>query len=209
MNIDEFAKFYRPLHSEIQIEYAVTARNGLTTYGMFKQTLRELIPRYAAFAGVAKKYKRRKTIGPLELIHLAAAARELLHFYKLAIALKQKLVDLDAQSLEQYEVELWYATTKYHAAVDTISEGRVSKQRIHDALCLPIPLRKQLLEEFNDQEALGNWVEAYDFEVPNTEHVQIDDPKLMKLIHDTFNPQQYKELIGSPNPHSLHLLANT
>lgn len=53
----ELLELHRPYHSELQIDHFITARAGLTTWGMFVQALRELNSRLEGMKSLASERK--------------------------------------------------------------------------------------------------------------------------------------------------------
>ncbi|TLN17639.1 hypothetical protein FDZ71_06235 [bacterium] len=174
-------------HSEFQQDYLITARAGGTTYGMYKQALRELFKRKR---GLEELYSEKELllIDIDELETLSAGAgfenrrnavrlkqkrghlydmdkniqdteREFKRFYQQAAALKAVIGDLTDEKRKALDEDMWRYKLKEMAAIDWIAHGRLGNVTVEMLMAMPIATRKSLLAEIKNHNALIDWYE--------------------------------------------------
>ncbi|MFN9372813.1 MAG: hypothetical protein ACK6D3_13105 [Planctomycetaceae bacterium] len=198
-------------HSEFQIRNLIVARNGGTFYGAYKQAIRELWNRLSgigselALLGVMKKQTSKNgnnkndctSAHQLAILFesiptLKDTIREIAILYNLASWLKTRLGDLNHQSKQLLESELWIYRVKCAVAVDFLSIGRLSQPTIELLHALPIELRQSILDILmcpESQEFLIQWYLTDYLNLPtiDTGDLQAISGKLIDEICDSPN----------------------
>ena len=166
---------HQSAHSNLQMDYFITARSGGTPYGMYKQALRELASRYGTlqglyldreaasldmegckgrFAVTARKRRLRAierqklqlTIDGLDH-KIAETEREMTRFQLQATLLKRQVGDLTPDKRETMDQDMWAYKMKCMAATDYMITGRLGKGVIELLQCVPTEFRKQIAAE--------------------------------------------------------------
>jgi len=164
--LNELLKDYNPKHSRYQISNYIIALNGRTTYGQYKQVLRELFPRVnnitqaiaeiniieqeieiakePSFENFGNKYKIEKIKQDRKHVqlkqqkdHLRIQLNEFKEFYSIALQLKDKLGELTEERKEELEKEYWVTTFKERIALELACNGMVSQHTLETILAMP------------------------------------------------------------------------
>ncbi len=163
-------------HSEFQQDYIITARSGMTEYGQYKQSLRELHRRYRGLKsqfiererklvdieeaeeilnGSIEDYdmrRRRLDLAEkkmqLEEIDLSIhhTRREFVRFYQQAIALKAKIGELTPTKRKELDMHMWEERFKRQCAIDFVSNGRLLNTTIESINSCPPMMRQRILK---------------------------------------------------------------
>jgi len=185
MPLKDLLIHHNKYHDSFVIENFITARAGLTDYGMFKQAIRELYKRFRGLQGVycqrdnlhldlererekqiSDNYKNRKRMirirekmYALEVTQRAIkdTETEFCHFYNQASQLYEKVKPLTQKRIKEFEENFWYTYTKMEAAKDYLSESHISSGTIEQILSLPLSMRAELLEECKNADAITDW----------------------------------------------------
>ena len=185
----ELLKDHESGMSKFQDDYFVTMRNGGTLYGQYKQALRELYKRYRGLreqifgrrrleieisqaTDNAKNFRskydqqmaavdRDEKIAQREEADrlLADTKREFINFYSQAVAYKEYLGELTPERCEQLEREMWEFKCKEFAAVDIITQGRITSGTLDLLRSFPYKMNRRVLTEIKNHEQLILWYE--------------------------------------------------
>lgn len=211
MSIRQLIADHRPFHCEFQIDALIIARAGGTAFGAYLQSVRELWKR---LRGLIDAYLQEVAIGfelerltrvcdestvnddlrriqqaaALEEIRLTRAdtEREFLRFYGQAAALKEHLGELTPERRRQLDEDLWEHRLKCHAAVDFLSQGRLSAGTVEFLQACPIAMRRRVAALVLNPERhseLVDWYLNYDPELPAP--LEIDRRELPRLLAGT------------------------
>ena len=200
MDLKELLNDHQMYHSQFQQDYFITARAGGTKYGMYKQALRELYKRYRGLKGLyadkallqvdideldasenenvfeerRNEINKAKKIMYMEEIdkNIFDTEREFERFYKQAATLKNSLGNIDENKRNKYDIDMWKYKLKEMAALDYISNGRLSKATIELVFTLPFAMRTQTLAIIKNSKTLLDWYER------RTTTVRIDDSSI-------------------------------
>ncbi|MBU1066960.1 hypothetical protein KKE60_04200 [Patescibacteria group bacterium] len=175
--LNELLADHQTGHSEFQDDNFITIRAGGTTYGQYKQALRELYRRIRGlreltcdreklgveikratsivvsskdpFDGqLAEIETRRKTMQLEEADRVIEnTRREAIRFYQQACALKDELGDLTPKMRVQLEHELWMHKAREKIAIDFMTVGKMTTGTIEMVCSMPANLKAVLLAE--------------------------------------------------------------
>lgn len=187
MNLNELFKDHQLYHSEFQQDYLITTRAGGTTYGMYKQALRELYKRYRGLkqlygekellqvdidelevSKADNEFEQRKNdikhaqkVMQMEEMdkNIEETEREFKRFYQQAVTLKQQIGELTEEKRNALDRDMWEYRLKETAAIDYISQGRLLNTTVENIMSLPIEWRHRVLEEVKDHTKLIDWYE--------------------------------------------------
>jgi hypothetical protein len=164
-------------HSDLQMDCFITASNGGTHYGQYKQALRELYSRYDSLKGLyaerelagididefsqppnaadtefdERRRKVKLTQARMKLDSLARSIadseREFRRFYAQCVALKKIVGELTPERRNELDREFWLHRLKSLAAIDVLSHGRVGPNVLTLAHSLPAAMRQDLWSE--------------------------------------------------------------
>lgn len=182
--ISDNVLFHTRLQSEL---FIVNAAGCGSAWGMYRQACREVVSRIRP---LVECYQRTPSEVPvllaLEEAEIAEREKEFMVFYHKAMALKP-VVD-SYLSPEDAELTYWISKFKRQAAIDLISQGRVSPGTIEAILNLPTEARQNLLEA-----------------VLNKPHEVMEQVTNEVLIYPELDPKsmicqgQVRELVCSPS----------
>jgi len=170
-------------HSDFQMDYFITGKGGPTTYGMYRQALRELVARHKALKrleikrqmieldidqlqqqsdGCPIKQRRRDLEIQLKRLELEdiltsihTTRRELDRFYTQAVALKERLGDIDDTRRHELEREMWVERAKLLAIIDLATAGRLSPASYEMIIALPPADRTSIVKFLTDKNAVA------------------------------------------------------
>jgi DNA repair ATPase RecN len=152
------------------MDHFITIRAGGTTYGQYKQALRELVKRYKALKTLyierelllldITELEERKTDERRSELELARermkmedidatirdTTREFRRFYMQADSLKKELPQLNEATRARLDEEMWEHQIKKMAAIESLTAGRVGPKTVEMIQCLPAKLRAKLFE---------------------------------------------------------------
>jgi len=190
ITLQELFKDHQLNHSQLQQDYFITAKSGGTTYGMYKQALRELHKRYRGLKQLYAEKKllqvdidelmekesdnkfeeRRNEIKFTQKImsmeemdkNISETEREFKRFYQQAVTLKQQIGELTDEKRHKLDTDMWEHHFKEQIAIDFICNGRLKPGTVENIMCLPIKQRKKLLYFIRpeNQEELISWYET-------------------------------------------------
>lgn len=172
-------------HSDLQMDCFITAKEGGTPYGQYRQALRELHKRYG---GLKELYTERE-LAAIDLDELsqeskpsdtefderrrkvraaqarmkldglartvADSEREFRRFYAQAMALKKTVGELTPGRRRELDLKFWLHRLKTLAALDVLAQGRVGPSVIALWHCLPAELRRSLWAEIQPGREAG------------------------------------------------------
>lgn len=174
---------YRPFHSAHQIDHYIVARSGGTSYGMYKQSVRELRSRWQSLCtqyiereelsrktGHASDLERARHAIQVEALEaqIRDTEREFRRFYAHAEKLKRHLGDLTEERIEALEAEHWMHKLKQQAAIDMLTSGRVQRDTIELLMALDPAARAPIMDLLSTPTGhveLTTWLRAYKPEV--------------------------------------------
>jgi hypothetical protein len=170
MNLETLFADHQLHHSDLQLDYFITARSGGTPYGCYKQSLRELWKRFRGLSGMyaqrallaeqvahletlktKQERKRRRLLAAkrLQMIELAKSIedteREFLRFYGQAAALKPVIGELTPELRAELDRDMWIHQLRCMVALDIISQGRMRRVTAELIQSLPVDARRELL----------------------------------------------------------------
>ncbi len=157
--LDSLLKDHRRFHSPFQIRHFLIGRAG-TPWGQYQQCLREIHTRRLA----DREDQKRQNEAWFEDRNDIGAARdersiELDIFVKVALELRAQIIaehgELTPETIDRLDADLWMHRLRISAATDLFRFGSVSSETIELMLSCPIEMRKDLLDEVqNDKEGL-------------------------------------------------------
>jgi len=183
--IKELLDDHQMYHSDFQMDVLITTRSGGTTYGQYKQALRELFKRYRGLVSlyreskiqeidiqdlksqgelstpegakakvevdvkIASRYEREKSISDTE--------REFIRFYLQCNKLKSLVGHLDPKKRAILDRDLWIYNIRCKAAIELMSQGRVSQNTIEFMASLPREEKVKLLLEVRKPDNMVKW----------------------------------------------------
>lgn len=205
LSVTDLAQFYRPgSGSIVQIENLVVGKSGITTYGQFKQCLRELFPRWTSLSSLKVPFENVRAEASA-----VTSAMELVHYYKLAVLLYEKLPKpLTADVIEYLECELLVAQIRYRAAIDYFTFDKLSQGTVEAAFALPLTVRHVLLSDLQNKVKTVEYAMFMDFDIPDTSNLQLSATQLKELIYDAFDSQLYERIAVSQDSYAIDLLEN-
>lgn len=152
-------KHHRRFHSPFQIRHFIVGRAG-TAWGQYQQCLREIHTRRMS---TVDDIKRMRNSIEEERTEIALAIKErcdeLDIFIELAKNLSDQIIaehgELTPETIDRLDADLWMHRLRISAATDLFRFGSVSSETIELMLSCPIEMRKDLLDEVqNDKEGL-------------------------------------------------------
>jgi hypothetical protein len=183
MDIYELLKDHKGGMTEFQHDRFVTGMAG-TPYGQYRQALRELNSRFDGLRDGyceleslqvdidEQQYiidnsdnefdRRRAEITYKQKMFLLESRKraitekedDALSFYRQAVQLKEQVGDINSDNQEQFNEEYWEHKIKKMAALDLMTNGRLSRSTIETSLALKGDLRKRVLESFDNPDDL-------------------------------------------------------
>lgn len=147
--------------------FIVRRAGGVTLYGQYKQSLRELYKRVRGIREIVcdleiakldlaelKETDNRRSqveawrkIGQIEEIerNRDETMRELTHFYQISSALKAEIGELTDEKRDKLEHEMWEKKLLMMAHSDYVSHGRLDSDTLEFALSLDETMREKVL----------------------------------------------------------------
>jgi hypothetical protein len=186
MTIDDLMEDLEQHHSTLQMDHFITASTGMTLYGCYRQSLRELFSRRAALRDSewqvrkwqrkveqAKSPEKREYLEAqlVDINHeLGELRREFERFEMQARALRAALEDegysfpLSKEDKDKLGREMWVVIIKAAIAVDIMTTGRPGAQVLEKFRCLPAAMKQELWPalQIENKEWLMNWFLNYD-----------------------------------------------
>jgi len=211
---DDLMDDYQMYHSQFQQDYFITARAGLTEYGMYKQALREVYSRYKTLKDIyfnrdsilvdidEQKYisensedefeRRRAEIEYKRIIfsmsevdlNIKETEKEFKRFVEQAMYFKNKFGKLTDEDKKRLDEEMWFAKIREMCVVDLITTGRLKNTTYEIIIALPSVTKNKILAEIKTEK--DKLVEWYE----NREDIIVSEelPKLdlskLKLLGD-------------------------
>lgn len=222
-NLERLLTDHQTGMSDFQDDYLVTARAGGTTYGQYKQSLRELYKRFRGLRELVygengqkladievRKLEKKLQAEDLDdldreeleiqLKHKYLIAeegeravndtyREFIRFYQQAEILKEKVGELTPIRRRELETEMWVYRVKEMAAIDYLTQGRLSSRTIEFVSVLPKEIRPGMhdliFNQDNHNKLINDYVHREDiYELPfeEMEIKKIEMSDVEKLI---------------------------
>ena len=183
--------------TEFQHDRFVTGMAG-TPYGQYRQALRELNARFDGLRDAyceleslqvdidEQQYiidnsdnefdRRRAEITYKQKMFLLESRKraitekedDALSFYRQAVQLKEQVGNINSDNQEQFNEEYWEHKIKKMAALDLMTNGRLSRSTIETSLALKGDLRKRVLESFDNPDDL---VEEIQYQTEKQTHL--------------------------------------
>lgn len=210
-NLENLLTDHQTGMSDFQDDYLVTARAGGTTYGQYKQSLRELYKRFRGLRELVygengqklsdievrkleKKLQAEDLDGldreelEIQLKHKYLIAeegeravkdtyREFIRFYQQAELLKEKVGELTPIRRRELETEMWVYRVKEMAAIDYLTQGRLSTRSIEFVSVLPEAVRSDIynliFNQDNHDQLINDYVNRKDIYVLPFEDMEI------------------------------------
>jgi hypothetical protein len=210
MYIYELLKDHKGGMTEFQHDRFVTGMAG-TPYGQYRQSLRELNSRFDGLRDGyceleslqvdidEQQYiidnsdnefdRRRAEITYKQKMFLLESRKraitekedDALSFYRQAVQLKEQVGNINSDNQEQFNEEYWEHKIKKMAALDLMTNGRLSRSTIETSLALKGDLRKRVLESFDNPDDL---VEEIQYQTEKQTHL-INGKKMPMLDFKT------------------------
>lgn len=89
--------------------------------------------------------------------------REFKRFYNQAASLKEKIGDLTEEKRRELDKDMWEFKLKEMAALDIMTQGRLSKSTIEFMNSLEVEDRKKLIGVLNAPQSLAAWYQNIDY----------------------------------------------
>ena len=163
------ANDYSEAHSAFQIDHFIVGESGETLYGMYQQTLRELLAR---LQGARSE--------PMSIGHRTECAR----FLAIAITIKQQLGEISPERREKLDRDMWLARFKRMAALDLLCEYQITRGTWRVILNTPLSFRAELVDTMiNRPQELKSWLLQSD----SPRHLiegKIDEEEALRLLGD-------------------------
>lgn len=163
---------YRTRHSEFQIDNFILTKGNWTTWGMYRQCLREVdsrertkceleeqlelleldVSELESEGGAIDKRKaielrgKRRGVGYLKR-EIAENERELSRFREHEQRLKEIVGELTDERRSELEADHWATKTRLMAAIDLATVGSIQPNTIPMILCLPAEIRLPILKD--------------------------------------------------------------
>ena len=207
MKIEELLKDHELGNSDFQDYFLVTVRAGGTTWGMYKQTLRELYKRLRglrevwcdlqiARMDIPEASSERSRIERIRALlrfeeserSMQNLKREIRIFYNLAKHLKSMIGEVDEKRRWSLEYELWEYRAREMVALD-IGSGHAfpSANTLEHLAALPVEIRQSALDGIKDGKIV-KWYSNQGRElllpsIHELEEIPIDDE--LELLFDS------------------------
>lgn len=202
-------------HSNFQMDFLITGKNGATDYGMYKQCLRELFKRYRGIKQLychreklkidideheykstheENEFKRRRAevdlieckLGEEDLDkNISDTEREFIRFSAQADALKKRVGELTDEERDKKDLELWMESFKFELAVEKNNTGRINSNMLQTLKAIPVTLRQELFAFLADSGQMHQCLNAPTSPMPVIETDSIDLNKLLEDTHAT------------------------
>jgi len=209
---------HEPGHSDFQIDnFILGSPECGTTYGKYRQVLRELEGRRAGLIGLYldreeaqinideleaaadEMGQRRRAIALMRArISLDNLQRGIVHtegefrrFYAHAVALKKILGTLTPERKRTLDLEMWQHKARCSAAMDWNIYGRLSTDTLRLAMMMPPDMRPEFLSELRDSRGMTAWLEKYVCPCPVLPKPLADKDDLRAILTE-------RQLIESP-----------
>lgn len=215
--ISELLKDCYSGHDDTQISSFMIIKNGGTTWGCYKQALRELAARVSTLRKSWINIQRAnrtldKTTDDLEYLslelelatlyeHTNTVKREASKIYAIASFLKDQIGELTSKKVKELDQELWMHRIKVNAVQDILDKARLSASTRSMIQSLPRAFKAELHEALLDPEKLVEWFMAYDVEIPELENVSEDALKEINYVTDL--DKSFKRLSSNVSALSL------
>ncbi len=180
-DLKDLMEDYQMFHSQFQQDYFITARNGLTEYGMYKQALREVYSRYKTLKDLyfsrekvlvdidEKKslsekdddefVRRKAVIEHRELLFsledreltISETEKEFKRFVEQALYFKNKFGNISEEDKKKLDEEMWFAKIREMCAVDLITSVRLRNTTYEIIIALPSVTKNKILAEIKTE----------------------------------------------------------
>ena len=190
--LKELLKDHETGMTKFQDDYFVTGKSGITLYGQYKQSLRELYKRFRGLRELTFNRKRldvdiaeakynsihaesdfdrqRAQIDSDEKTALIEEServindtkREFTNFYNQAVALKKQLGRLTKKKCEQLEKEMWAEKAVMGAACDMLTKGRIAEGTLDLIISFPKEMRSEVLLKIKNHDKIISELENID-----------------------------------------------
>ncbi len=224
IEITELLKDCQRHHSTLQLDSFITVRAGMTLYGCYRQSLREISTRVGTIREMrhqmrvseirirkwrdsgdelkAAKADNMEGQRPAMLAELNEMQTELDRFHAQAIALRAMLeadgvtFPLDSKKKDELDRDMWVHLLKSQAAIELMT-GALGKSTIEIFRALPRSMKQELAIVFNPErrQELCDWFLNYETPVP--EMMRIECSK----SYDSPRLSQITSLMGAPVCH--------
>lgn len=210
LKIQELLKDCFTGHDDTQISSFMIIKNGGTSWGCYRQALRELSSRVktlqSSWIGLQKL--NRKLDNPadelekleldLELAgvyeHMETVKREAAKIYTIACSLKQVIGELDAEKIKTLNEEFWVHKIKVNCVQDLLDNGKLSAETRSLIQSLSKPLKKIIQEALAEPQDLVDWFIEFETAVPEVEDAS---EEALKEISYVTNPNESLKRLSS------------
>jgi hypothetical protein len=185
--------------SSFQDDYLVTARDGGTLYGQYKQALRELYKRLRGLVdeiygehGIKRlEQKLEKPTDEIEethtrllldqaRFHVQNTYREFVRFWQQASVLKDKIGELTPEKRRQFDEEMWIYRIKEMAVINYMQHRRLQNNTIGFLSSMPQRIREKLYPQILEPENHQSLIDEY-MNRP-LEHVEYEELPLPETV---------------------------
>jgi len=205
---------HRKYHSERQIDSFIVARSGLTPYGRYRQSLRELWSRYSSLwsawrelqelqidleeaearAEFESDFDRRRHVLKVQdlrvrkdskVFAVREISREFARFLAHARAWKEQVGELTDERRRVLDDEFWRETFRNMAGLDVVQSGAVSRKCWALVSTLPKRERLPLLAELQNTAQLRNYIVSREMpELPSEPTFKVPTMEEIRSICD-------------------------
>lgn len=167
LTVEELLHDHQDSHSKRQIDSFILGESGCTTFGMYKQCLRELDARHETLQGmeddiVTQQRELRQRARQLDatLKHQADVQFEYDRFLMHARALKKQLGELTPKKREALDDEMWVQKLRLMLALDMVTQGSPSYGTAETIFSCPPEMRMAIITSIPDRDAAAKWLET-------------------------------------------------
>lgn len=189
----ELIRDHQNFHTDFQASRFITNAAGYgTLWGMYRQTLRELVARIEPLEDA---YAEMPLTSPLrEAVRVGVLLdreREFAQFYNQAVAFKAKVDALSPAEKEALEAEYWVEKFKTECAVSYMVSGRIEADTMSAIMALPLEMRSKILTAVHRDRA------------PELMEEIANRPDHEALVSQTLMPTEVKALLCTKSPPAL------
>ena len=186
LTVEELLRDHQDSHSERQIDSFILGESGCTTYGMYKQCLRELEARKDAMQEVEddivtqrRELRQRARRLDATLVNQMDTQREYDRFLMHARALKKKIGELTPEKRRALDDEMWVQKLTLMLALDVFTQGVPSYGTGETIFSCPPKMREAIVASIPDREAAAKWLQTEEAPRLPASLAQADEPGIL------------------------------
>lgn len=108
-------------------------------------------------------------------INVADTERELIQFYRHAVALRQKIGEVTPEKRARLDREFWVHQAKERAAIDLLTCGHITEKTIGLIQYMPLDMRREVTGVMGDAAPLMAWYKDFTYETPELPLLEDDE----------------------------------